>query len=152
MCLFVTTKTHQFCWQHTESCTLTQTPPPRHRHHAPSDKRWVKGRACGGAGLTRLGWREGNVLVAMKKKVKYHGLVHRATHDFYMKINPRQKLCDAVACASVAPMRLHHPIRHAGINKQLIIARQRRNGGGRSYYIIGIWVQLADVSRFGDYF
>jgi len=25
-------------------------------------------------------------------------------------------------------------------------------GGGRSYYIIGIWAQLADVSRFGDYF
>jgi hypothetical protein len=24
--------------------------------------------------------------------------------------------------------------------------------GGRSYYTIGIWAQLANVSRFGDYF
>ena len=61
------------------------------------------------------------------------------THDFYMKINPRQKSGDAFACTNVAPM-------------QLIIARQRRNGGGRSYYIIVIWEQFADVSRFGDYF
>ena len=27
-------------------------------------------------------------------------------------------------------MPLHRPIRHAGLNKQLIIVRQRRNGGG----------------------
>jgi len=73
-------------------------------------------------------------------------------HVFYVKINPRQKLGDAVACASVVPMRLHCPIRHAGINIRLIIAQQRKNGGGESHYIIGIWAQLADVSRFGDYY
>jgi hypothetical protein len=39
---------------------------------------------------------------------------------------------------SVAPMRLHRPIPHAGIYKQLIIVWQRRNGGAKSYYIIGI--------------
>jgi hypothetical protein len=49
-------------------------------------------------------------------------------HDFYVKINPRQKLGDTVACTSVAPMRLHHPNRHAGINMQQIIAQQRKNG------------------------
>ncbi len=36
--------------------------------------------------------------------VKYHGLVRYVTHDFYVKINPRQNLGDAVACTSVAPM------------------------------------------------
>ena len=72
-------------------------------------------------------------------------------HNFYVKINPKQKLGDAVACASVASMRLHCPICHAGINKQLIIAQQRKNGGGGSYYIIGIWAQLADISCFGGY-
>jgi len=82
--------------------------------------------------------------------VKYHGLVHRVTHEFYLKINPRQKLGDAVACNNVAPMRLHCPIGHAGINIQLIIVWQRRNGGEGSYYIIDIWEQLADVSHFGD--
>ena len=87
----------------------------------------------------------------MEKRLKNHGIVHRVRHNFYMKINPRQKWGDAVACASFAPMPLHRPIRHAGLNKQLIIVRQRRNGGG-SYYVIGIWAQLADVSRFGDCF
>jgi len=67
-------------------------------------------------------------------------------HEFYMKTNPRQKSSNAVACASVAPMPLHHPICHVGINIQLIIAQQRRNGGG-SYYIIGIWAQLTDFSQ-----
>ena len=93
VCLFFTNKTRQFCWRRAESCTLTRTPPPRHRHHAPSDERWEKGRACGGVGLTRLGRGEGHFLAAMKK-VKYHGLVlvHRVMHDFYMKINPEAKI------------------------------------------------------------
>jgi hypothetical protein len=69
-----------------------------------------------------------------------------------MKINPRQKWGDAVACASFAPMPLHRPIRHAGLNKQLIIVRQRKNGGGRSYYIIGIWAQLATSPVLGIIF
>ena len=41
-----------------------------------------------------------------------------------------QKSDNAVAYASVAPIRLHHLIRHAGINIYLIIAQQRKNGGG----------------------
>ena len=49
------------CASH-ESSTLTRTPPPRHRRHAPSDKRW--GRARGGRVLTRLGHGEGHFLVA----------------------------------------------------------------------------------------
>ncbi len=73
--------------------------------------------------------------------------MHPETHEFYMKTNPRQKSGDAVACASVAPMPLHCLICHAGINIQLIIAQQRRNGGEESYYIIGIWAQLTDFSR-----
>jgi len=44
-------------------------------------------------------------------------------------------------------MRLHRLIRHAGIHTWRIIAVGRRNGGGRSYYIIGIWAQLADAMR-----
>ena len=63
-------------------------------------------------------------------KCKNHGLVHCVTHDFYVKINPRHKLGDAVACASVAPLQLHHPICHVGINIHLIIAQQRKNGRG----------------------
>jgi hypothetical protein len=88
------------------------------------------------------------------KKVKNHGIVHRVTHDFYVKINPMQKSGDAVACTSVAPMQLHRLIRHKGIKTWRIIAQQRKNGGGRSCssYFIGIWAQLADVSHFGDYF
>ena len=88
------------------------------------------------------------------KKVKNHGIVRRVTHDFYVKINPRQKSGDAVACTSVAPVQLHRLICHKGIKTWQIIAQQRKNGGGRSYsyYFIGIWVQLADVSHFGDYF
>ena len=50
--------------------------------------------------------------------------------DFYVKINPRQKSGNAVACTSVAPMQLHCPICHAGISIQVIIAQQRKNGGG----------------------
>ena len=42
-----------------------------------------------------------------QKKVKNHGIVRHVTHDFYVKINPRQKSGDAVACANVAPVRLH---------------------------------------------
>ncbi len=116
MCLFVTKKTLQFCWRRAESCTLTRTPPQRHRRYAPSDERWGGGinkiRPCGGQFHSGHG-KKGKISV---------------THNF--KINPRQKLDDAVACASVAPMQLHRPIHHAVIYKQLIIARQRRNGGG----------------------
>ena len=56
--------------------------------------------------------------------------MHRVTHNFYVKINPREKSGNAVACASVAPMQLHCLIRHKGINTWQIIAARRRNGGG----------------------
>ena len=50
-------------------------------------------------------------------------------HDFYVKINPREKSGNAVACASVAPVWLHCLICHKGINTWWIIAQQRKNGG-----------------------
>jgi hypothetical protein len=56
--------------------------------------------------------------------------MHRVTHDFYVKFNPRQKSGNAVACTNAAPMRLHHLICHKGINTWQIIAPRRRNGGG----------------------
>ena len=85
-----------------------------------------------------------------EKKSKYHGLVRHVMHDFYVEISPRQKSGDAFVI--FAPVRLHRLICHKGINTWRIIAARRRNGGGRSYYIIGIWAQLAIVSHFGDYF
>jgi hypothetical protein len=51
-------------------------------------------------------------------------------HDFYVKITPRQKSGNAVARASVAPVRLHRLIRHKGINTRRIIARGGGSGGG----------------------
>jgi hypothetical protein len=68
-------------------------------------------------------------------------------HEFYMKTNPRQKSGDAVACASVAPMPLHCPICHAEINIANHCTAEEEWGGGGSYYIIGIWAQLADFSQ-----
>ena len=61
-------------------------------------------------------------------------------HDFYVKITPRRKSGNAVARASVAPVRLHRLIRHKGINTRRIIARG-------SYYIIGISAGLAQLSQ-----
>ena len=51
-------------------------------------------------------------------------------HDFYVKITPRRKSGNAVARASVAPVRLHRLIRHKGINTRRIIARGGGSGGG----------------------
>ena len=67
-------------------------------------------------------------------------------HDFYVKITPRRNSGDAVARASVAPVRLHRLIRHKGINTRRIIARGGGWGGG-SYYIIGISAGLAQLSQ-----
>jgi len=77
--------------------------------------------------------------------------VRRVTLNFYIKINPRQKSGNAVVCASVAPVQLHHLICHKGINTWRIIAQQRKNGGGvlLDYWH---WVQLTNVSCFGDNF
>ena len=68
-------------------------------------------------------------------------------HNFYVKITPRRKSGNAVARASVAPVRLHRLIRHKGINTRRIIARGGGSGGGGSYYIIGISAGLAQLSQ-----
>ena len=67
-------------------------------------------------------------------------------HDFYVKITTRRKSGNAVARASVAPVRLHRLIRHKGMNTRRIIARRGGSGGG-SYYIIGILAGLAQLSQ-----
>ena len=51
-----------------------------------------------------------------------------------------------------SPVQLHRLIHHKGINTWQIIAHRGGWGGWRSYCIIGTWAQLADVSRFGDFF
>ena len=100
----------------------------------------------------RIGQGRRSISSGNGKKVKIHGILHCVKHGFYVKINPRQTLGDGVACTSVASMQLHRPIRHAGINIQRIIARQRRNGGGVLFYIIGIWEQLATSPVLGNIF
>jgi hypothetical protein len=62
------------------------------------------------------------------------------THDILLKLHPGQKLGDAVAWASVAPVQLHCPIYHKGINTLRIIAASEGDGGVESYCNIGIWV------------
>ena len=52
------------------------------------------------------------------------------THDIILKLHPGQKSGDAVAWASVAPVRLHHPIYHEGMNTLRIIAALEGDGGG----------------------
>ena len=52
------------------------------------------------------------------------------THDILLKLHPGQKSGDAVARASVAPMRLHRPIYHEEINTLRIIAASEGDGGG----------------------
>jgi hypothetical protein len=68
-------------------------------------------------------------------------------HNFYVKITPRRNSGDAVARASVAPVRLHRLIRQKGINTRRIIAHGGGSGGGGSYYIIGISAGLAQLSQ-----
>jgi hypothetical protein len=84
--------------------------------------------------LNRIGQGGGSISSGDGKKLKNHGIVHRVTHNFYVKNNPREKSGDAVACASVAPVQLHHLICHKGINTLQIIAVQRKNGGGVSLH------------------
>jgi hypothetical protein len=72
-------------------------------------------------------------------------------HNFQVKINPRQKSGDAVACASVVPVQQHCLIHHKGTNTWRIIAR-RGGMGGRSYYIIGNLSQLSQDTSFGGLF
>ena len=67
------------------------------------------------------------------------------THDILLKLHPGQNLGDAVARASVAPVRLHHPIHHEGINTLRIIAASEGDRGGESYCNIDIWVIWAHL-------
>ena len=92
---------------------------------ATTTSRNVGRRGARAAVQSQQDWAMGN-----GKKVKNHGIVHCVVHDFYVKINPGQKSGDAVACANVAPVRLHCLICHKGINTWQIIAQQRKNGGG----------------------
>jgi len=83
-----------------------------------------------GHNLNRIGQGGGSILSGDGKTVKNHGIMRHVMHNFYVKINPKQKSGNAVACASVAPVRLHCLICHKGINAWRIIAQQRKNGGG----------------------
>ena len=66
--------------------------------------------------LNRIGRWGGLILSNDEKKVKYHGVVCPYMNDFQLKINTRQKSGNAVACASVAPVQLHHLVHHQGTN------------------------------------
>jgi hypothetical protein len=68
--------------------------------------------------------------------------MHPVTHNFYVKSHPRQKLCHAIPCTSVATMQLHHPICHMGINTWPIIAALKEDKGG------GVLLQYQHLSRF----
>jgi len=131
-------------------CSPPSSPPPSlpplRPHVSLGDGARMRVHNC-----NKIGQGGGSILSGDGKKVNNHGIVCFVMNNFYVKINSRQKSGNAVACTSVAPMRLHHLICHKGINAWRIIAQQRKNGGG-CYYIIGIWAQLVDVSHFGDYF
>jgi hypothetical protein len=75
-------------------------------------------------------------------------------HDFYVKITPRQKLGNAVARASVAPVHLHRRICHKGINTRRIIARGRGSGGGLvtllAFWLV--WRSSPKTPPFRDFF
>ena len=143
----------QLCWLchwlchvclHRCRCSPPPSPPPP---LPPLQQVTLGDGACKWAhNLNRIGQGGGSIWSSKEKKVKNHGIVRRVTHDFYVKINPRQKSSNTVACASVAPMQLHCLILHKGINIWQIIAQQRKNEGGRSCYTIGIWAQLAVMS------
>ena len=77
----------------------------------------------------RIGQGGGSISSGDGKRVKNHGIVHRVMHDFHVKINPRQKLGNAVACTSVAPMQLHRPICHTGLNTANHCAAEEEWGG-----------------------
>jgi len=50
--------------------------------------------------LNRIGQGGGSISSSDRKMVKNHGIVHRVVHNFYVKVIPRQKSGDAVACDS----------------------------------------------------
>ena len=52
--------------------------------------------------LNRIWQWGGSISKGDEEKVKNHGILLRVTHNVYMKINPRQKSGDKVACANFA--------------------------------------------------
>ncbi len=67
-------------------------------------------------------------MAAAEKRLKYRRTMFWVTHDILLKLHPGQKLGDAVARASVVPVR---PIQHEGIKNTLrIIAASEGDEGG----------------------
>ncbi len=64
-CVFVVTQKHVNFGVDTPRSAASREPRPGNK--APSDKRWEKGRACGGGVLVKLERGEGHFLAAMKK-------------------------------------------------------------------------------------
>ncbi len=89
-------------------------------------------------------------MAAAEKRVKYCRTMLWVTLDILFKLHPGQKLGDAVAWASVAPVRLHCPIYHEGINTLRIIAASEGDRGGESYCNIGICMIWAHLRPAGD--
>jgi hypothetical protein len=84
----------------------------------------VGGRGARGEGaINKIGWGGGY-------QVKYRRTMFWVMHDILLKLHPGRTLSYAVARASVAPMRLHRPIHHKGINTLRIIAASEGEGGG----------------------
>lgn len=90
--------------------SLAQNRPWPHRWHVPSDECWGKGRARGA--INKIVWGGVNIMAAAEKRLKYRRTMFWVTHDILLKLHPGQKLGDAVARASVVPVR---PIQHEGI-------------------------------------
>ena len=92
----------------------------------------VGGRGARKEGGYQQDWMGGgvNIMAAAEKRVKYCRTMFWVTQDILLKLHPGQKLGDAVAWASVAPVQLHRPIYHEGINTLRIIAASEGDGGG----------------------
>ena len=86
-------------------------------------------------------------MVAAEKRVKYRRTMFWVTHDILLKLHPGQKLGNAVARASVVPVRLHRPIHNEGINTLRIIAASEGDGGGEFIAILafGFFIPKTDI-------
>ena len=90
----------------------------------------------GRGAINKIGWGGVNIMAAAEKRVKYRRTMFWVTHNILLKLHPGQKLGDAVARASVVPVRLHCPIHHEGINTLRIIAALEEDGGGEFIAIL----------------
>ena len=125
------------CHRHCRRCH-------HHHRHCCHPRCCCQCRHARGGGLSTRLDRGGEYHGSNRKKEKYRCTMFWVTHDILLKIHPGQKSGDAVARASVAPMRLHCPICHEGINTLRIIAALEEDGGD-SYCNIGIWVIWAHL-------